>query len=123
MLAHPAITEALAAEHRRDLITQANASRLAREARGGRPCRSGLSRIARRTPSAALRGRRAVTTAAAAFAVAALLMISLAGHAHVFAAHVYAVHFAAHLYAAQHGAFRWAAPVRWASHLFAHHFV
>ena len=46
MFMHPAITAAVADQHRRDLIAQADADRLARTARQGRP-----RRPASRTPS------------------------------------------------------------------------
>lgn len=39
-MTHPTISEALAAEHRRDLLAQAEAARLARAARRARPARS-----------------------------------------------------------------------------------
>jgi hypothetical protein len=79
MFTHPAITEALASEHRRDLITQADAYRLARAARGGNPTRPGLFRMVRRPASLAQPARRAVAASAAVFAAAAVLIASPAG--------------------------------------------
>ena len=63
MSMHAAITTALAEQHRRDLIAQADACRLARTARQSRP---------RHPVSALLTTRRVVTTAAAACATAAV---------------------------------------------------
>ncbi len=48
MFMNPAITTAVAEQHRRDLITQADACRLARAARNCRPSRPRLLQTARR---------------------------------------------------------------------------
>lgn len=77
MFTHPAITEALASQHRRDLITQAEGYRLARAARSTRTARPGLFGLARLAQPA----KRAVTAAAAVFA-AAVLIAAPAGPAH-----------------------------------------
>jgi hypothetical protein len=73
MFTHPAITEALASQRRRDLITQADAYRLARTARNSTSSRPGLFRIGRRV-GLARSAKRAVTATAAAFAAAAMLL-------------------------------------------------
>jgi len=88
MFMNPAITTAVAEQHRRDLITQADACRLARAARNCRPSRPRLLQTA----------RRVVTTGAAA-AAAAVLMMTPAGAAtaHHFSAHYFSAHyFSAH---------------------------
>ena len=74
---HPAITTAIADQHRRDLITQASTYRLARAARQGRP---------RRPVSPVLTTRRVITTAAAA-CTAAVFVPASAGPAHASALH------------------------------------
>jgi hypothetical protein len=76
---HPAITAAVANQHRRDLITQADAYRLARTARQGRP-RSQVSPF--------LTTKRVIITAAAACTAAARFMLTPAGPAHASAHHV-----------------------------------
>ena len=106
MFMHPAITTAIADQHRRDLIAQADAYRLARTARDGRTRRSAP---AHRPASAVNATRRAVATLAAACAAAAVLLLVPAGAVraasaaapqpsasvtadHVFAPHVFADH-------------------------------
>ncbi len=86
---HPAITAQIAEQHRRDLVTQADAYRLARTARNCRPTppRRPSSPLGRTGPVRAL--RRAAATAAAA---AGMLMLTPAGATtiHHFATHVFA---------------------------------
>lgn len=75
MSSHPSITAAAADQHRRDLIAQADAYRLARAARqgsGGRPAR----------PRPALTLRRLVTAAAAGCTALTVITLSPAGAAH-----------------------------------------
>jgi hypothetical protein len=91
MFMNPAITTAVAEQHRRDLITQAGAYRLARAARNCRPTQPGRSSRPRRLTGLAQAFRRAVTAGAAAVAVA-VFMMTPAGAAtthHVFAEHGY----------------------------------
>jgi hypothetical protein len=64
MFTHPAITQALASERRRDLIAQADTYRLARAARSSTPSRPGLFRIGRRVNLARPAKRAAAATAA-----------------------------------------------------------
>jgi hypothetical protein len=78
MFMHPAITTAIADQHRRDLITQAGTCRLACTARQGRP---------RRPASPVLTTRRVLTTAAAACTAAAVFLLAPAGPAHASAHH------------------------------------
>jgi hypothetical protein len=78
MFMHPAITTAIADQHRRDLIAQASTDRLARAARQERP---------RRSASPVLTTKRVVTTAAAACTAAAVLMLAPAGPGHASAHH------------------------------------
>ena len=91
MSMHPAITAALADQHRRDLTAQASAYQLACAARDSRPTRSPRPR---RLTGPLKVIRRAATTTAAAVA-AAVVMITPAGAItqHVFAhgmpAHVF----------------------------------
>lgn len=94
MFTHPAITAALADQHRRDLTAQANTYRLARAARNCQPTRPGRSPQPRRLTGPVRAIRRAVTTAAAA-AAAAVLVMTPAGAAttHHFEAHVSAHRF------------------------------
>jgi hypothetical protein len=73
MSMHPAITAALADQHRRDLIAQAGADRPARAARQG---------ALRRPASPVLTARRVITTAAAACAATALLVLAPAAPGH-----------------------------------------
>jgi hypothetical protein len=93
MSMHPAITAALADQHRRDLITRADAYRLARTARQGRP---------RHAASAFLTARRVVITAAAACTAAAVLMLTPAGPAHASAQHMTAPAVAGHVVTSKH---------------------
>jgi hypothetical protein len=79
MFTHPVITEALASQHRRDLMAQADAYRLVRAARGGTPNGPGSSRKTRRPVNLARPAKRAVTAAAAVFAATAVLMAVPAG--------------------------------------------
>jgi hypothetical protein len=91
MFTHPAITAALADQHRRDLTAQASAYRLVRAARDSRP---GRSPRPRRT--GLLQTIRRATTATAAAAAAAVLMMTPAGAAtthHFSSPHVSAHHF------------------------------
>ena len=77
MYTHPTITAALAEQHRRDLMSEASASRQARQARAAR---QGSSRNPARRPLIV----RALGTAAAASAIAAgafLVIPSAPGHA------------------------------------------
>jgi hypothetical protein len=74
MFTHPAITAALADQHRRDLTAQASASQIARAARDARPTRPGRSRQPRRITSPVQVIKRAVAAAAAAMAAAVLVM-------------------------------------------------
>lgn len=77
MYTHPTITAALAEQHRRDLMSQASASRQARQARAAR---QGSSRNPARRPLIV----RALGTAAAASAIAAgafLVIPAAPGHA------------------------------------------
>ncbi len=113
MSTYPAITAALADQHRRDLIAQASAYRLARAARDSQPARPGRSPQPRR-PTGPLRalGRAATTITAAA--AAAVLMMTPAGATttrHVFAhgvpGHVFSVRSGSHIWDGQLGA-RWA---------------
>jgi hypothetical protein len=97
MSTYPAITAALADEHRRDLIAQAGAYRLARAARDSQPTRPGRSAQPRRLTSPLRAIRRAATTTVAAAAAAVLVMTPAgATNAHVFAhsasVHVFSVH-------------------------------
>ena len=93
MFMHPAITTAIADQHRHDLIAQADADRLARTARQGRP---------RRPASPRLTTQRVIAAAAAACTAAAVLMLSPAGPAHA-SAHVFAVPtVAGHIHHASH---------------------
>ena len=86
MFTHPAITASLAAQHRRDLITQASACRQARAARRTR------SPVRRPLIVKALRA----TAAASAIATAAFLMTP-AGPSHAPAANgKWTVHFQEH---------------------------
>ena len=78
MLMNPAITTAIADQHRRDLVIQADAYRLARAARPGRP---------RRPATPMLTTKRVVTTAAAACTAAAVFLLAPAGTAHASAIH------------------------------------
>jgi hypothetical protein len=80
MFSHPAITAAVADQHHRDLIAQADAYRLARAARqgsSGRPAR----------PRPALTMRRLVIAAAAGCAALTVFTLSPAGAAHSSAGH------------------------------------
>ncbi len=80
MSSHPSITAAVADQHRRDLIAQADAYRLARAARqgnGGRPF----------LPRPALTIRRLVTAAAAGCTALTVMTLSPAGAAHPSAMH------------------------------------
>jgi hypothetical protein len=79
MSSYPFITAAVADQHRRDLIAQADAYRLARAARqgGGRPF----------LPRPALTMRRLVTAAAAGCAALSVFTLSPAGAAHPSAMH------------------------------------
>jgi hypothetical protein len=79
MSMHPAITAAVANQHRRDLITQADAYRLARTARQGRP-RSQVSPF--------LTTKRVIITAAGGGPAPARFMLTPAGPAHASAHHV-----------------------------------
>jgi hypothetical protein len=81
MSMHPAITATLADQHRRDLIAQAEAGRLARAAHRG---------ALRQPASPVLCARRVITTAAAACAATALLMLTPAAPGHP-SAHRFAV--------------------------------
>jgi len=81
MFMHPAVATAIADQHRRDLIAQADADRLARTASQGH---------ARRPASPSRTAKCVIATAAAACAVAAVLMLTPAGPAHA-SAHVFAV--------------------------------
>ena len=93
MFTHPAITAALADQHRRDLTAQASVYRLASAARDSRRGRSPQPR--RRT--GLLQTIRRAATATAAAAAAAVLMITPAGAAtthrfsspHVSAHHIF----------------------------------
>jgi hypothetical protein len=78
MFTHPDITAALADQHRRDLLTQASAYRLARAARDCQPIRPGRSAQPRRLTGPLHAIRRAATMTAAA-AAAAMLMMTPAG--------------------------------------------
>jgi hypothetical protein len=93
MSMHPAITTAVAEQHRRDLIAQADVCRLARTARQGRP---------RRPVSPFLTTKRVITTAAAACTAAALFVLTPAGPAHASAHHVAAPAIAGHMHYASH---------------------
>jgi hypothetical protein len=112
MSMHPAITAALADQHRQDLTAQASAYRLARAARDSRPTRPGQPPQPRRLTAPLKVIRRAATTTAAAVA-AAVVMITPAGattqhvFAHPVAAHVFSVHSWSHSRNAQLGG-RWA---------------
>jgi hypothetical protein len=68
MSTYPAITAAIASQHRRDLIAQAGAARLARTASQGRTARQG------RSGRPALSARRLITAAAGCTAAAVLLL-------------------------------------------------
>ena len=93
MFMHPAITTAIADQHRRDLIAQADADRLARTARQNR---------ARRPASPFLTTKRVIATAAAACTAAAVFLLPPAGPAHA-SAHVFAVPtVAGHMHHARH---------------------
>jgi hypothetical protein len=87
MSSYPSITAAVADQHRRDLIAQADAYRLARAARQGS---GGPSSLPRRP---ALTARRLTAAAAAGCTAAAVFLLAPAGPAHPSAMHV------AHLYA------------------------
>ena len=93
MFMNPAITTAIADQHRHDLITQAGTYRLARTARQG---------WSRRPASPVLTTKRMVTTAAAACTAAAVFLLAPAEAAHASAHHFYAptvagqVHFNSH---------------------------
>lgn len=102
MFTHPAITEALASQRRRDLIAQAEAYRLARAARVGSPARSARFRRAGRPAGLAQPARRAVTTAAAVFAAAAVLMASPVGTGRWAGPQASAAHFVAQHVSASH---------------------
>jgi hypothetical protein len=93
MFTHPAITAAIADQHRRDLITQADTYRLARAARQGRP---------RRPATSVLTTRRLVTTVAAACTAAAVFVLAPAGPAHASAFHFRAPAVAGHVVALKH---------------------
>jgi hypothetical protein len=93
MFTHPAITASLAEQHRRDLITQAEASRLARAARNCRATRPGRPSTPRRR-TGPVRAIRRAAAAAAAVAAAAVLMMLPAGA--VSTPHVSAHHFLVH---------------------------
>ena len=93
MFMHPAITAAVADQHRRDLIAQVGADRLARTARQGR---------SRRPASPFLTTKRVITAAAAACTAAGVLMLSPAGPVHA-SAHVFTVPaVAGHMHHASH---------------------
>jgi hypothetical protein len=97
MFTHPAITAAIADQHRRDLITQAGSYRLARAARDCRPSRPGPSPRACRLTGLWQAARRIIPAAGAAFAAAAMLMASPAGSSNAFAGqHYYVVQSASH---------------------------
>ena len=97
MLMNPTITTAIADQHRRDLITQADAYRLARAARPGRP---------RRPATPLLTTRRVVSTAAAACTAAAVFLLAPAGPAHASAIHYRAPAVAGHVFDSHRA--RWA---------------
>jgi len=103
MFTHPAITEAIASQRRRDLIAQADAYRLARTARNSRPTRPGRFRMGRRPAGLAQPADRAVTAAAAVFAAAAVLIAAPAGTARWVGPQASAVHsLTRHVSAGQH---------------------
>jgi hypothetical protein len=102
MFTHPAITAALADQHRRDLTAQASACRLARAARDSRRGRSPQPR--RRT--GLLKTIRRAATAAAAAAAAAVLMMTPAGAATTH--HFNSPHVSAHHISMPSRSFRWA---------------
>jgi hypothetical protein len=78
MFTHPAITAALAEQHRRDMTARASTYRNARAARTGQPTRPGWPPQPHRITSQARALRRAVT-AIAAIAAAAVLGMTPAG--------------------------------------------
>ena len=102
MSSYPAITAAIADQHRQDLIAQADAYHLARIARQGRTARPG------RPGRPVLTARRLVTAAAAGCTAAAVFLLGPAA-----AAHASAHHFVSPTVSAN----RWAAPSP------AHHFT
>ena len=85
MFSHPSITAAVADQHRRDLIAQADAYRLAHAARHGSGGRPVLSRPVLTT-------RRLVTAAVGCAAAVVVTLAPPAGAAHP-SAHVFAHHF------------------------------
>jgi len=91
MSMHPAITAALADQHRRDLTAQASAYRLARAARNCQPTRPGRSPGPRRLTGPLQAIRRAVTAAAAAAAVLAMSPAGATTTPH-YSAHVFTHH-------------------------------
>jgi hypothetical protein len=124
MFTHPAITEALASQRRRDLITQADAYRLARAARGSGPARPGLFRWARRPASLAQPASRAVTASAAVFAAAAVLIAAPAGTNRWAGPQASAAHFVAKQASAAHFVAKQASAAHFvAKHVSAAHFV
>jgi hypothetical protein len=95
MFPHPAITAALADQHRRDLAAQAAADGLARAVRHGTPGQPGLGSTVSRPAAVMKIAKRSVPAAVAAVAAATLLAASSAESAHVFRGqsspqHVYA---------------------------------
>jgi hypothetical protein len=88
MSSYPALTAAVADQHRRDLITQADAYRLARAARAGS---GGGSSLPRRP---ALTVRRLVAAAAAGCTAVTLFTLSPAASSAHPSAHVFSHHFA-----------------------------
>ena len=95
MSMHPAITAALADQHRRDLIAQADAQRLARAARPANPTWRGPFRVGHHPALRAKAAKRAVAATGAVFAAAAVLMASPAGTIRWDAPHASAAHFRA----------------------------
>jgi hypothetical protein len=108
MFTYPAITAALADEHRRDLTAQAATYRLARAVRNGQPTRPGRSAQPRRITGPVQAIRRAVTAIAAA-AAATMLVMTPAGAATHHSAHVfYSAHVFTHHFSAPSRSPRWA---------------
>jgi len=103
MYTHPVIAAAIADQRHRDLITRADAHRMARTVRTARPSRS---RQPRRPVGL---GWRAITTATAVLAIV-VLALGQARYGHVFAGHLFAGHvFAGHLYSSH----SWAQAGHW----------
>jgi hypothetical protein len=92
MFTHPVIAASFAEQHRRDLISQAEASRLARAARNCRATPPGRPSLPRRRtgPVQAIR-RAAAAVAATAAAVAVMMTPAGATTTQHASAHVYSV--------------------------------